>query len=101
MVSFSFSGSGYSAIYLFALDIIVINLSRIMNCNTLTDDEKIELINWQIEHEMIHSVLHKYHTAEISHQFENIAYAVRTKKDFDRIIMNFKKVGYNYHERKS
>lgn len=100
MVTFNFTGYGYSAIYSNLTGEITINLSPIMNCNTLTDDEKIELINWQIEHEIIHSVLHKYHTAKISHQFENIAFAIRTKNEFNRIINNFRKVGYKYHGRK-
>lgn len=100
MTTFNFTGNGHSAVYLNFTDEIIINVSSIMKCNKIIDNEKIEIITWQIEHEIIHSILYKYHTAQISHQFNNIAFLIRDKKNFDKILAIGKKVGYKYHGRK-
>ncbi|GAI15673.1 unnamed protein product, partial [marine sediment metagenome] len=48
-----------------------------MNCNSITYDEKIDFINWQIEHEVIHFILYELFGRQTTHQFDNVAFSIR------------------------
>ena len=86
-----------SALYDPDADIIILNLGQILRCDEITDDEKIRLMTWQIEHEVIHSVINKLEGRYACGQFDDVSWTIQDKKEFLEIIHIAKRMGYSYN----
>ena len=80
-------------------DTITLNFSKILQCESISDDDKIQFMTWQIEHEVIHAVLDKLEDSITSMEFDNVAWSIRDKKDFLEINEIAEKMYFFYRNR--
>ena len=91
--------SGSMAYYSPLTNTITLNFSKILQCKSISDDDKIRFMTWQIEHEVIHAVLDKLENSRTSMEFDNVAWSIRDKKDFLEINEIAEKMYYFYQNR--
>lgn len=88
-----------SAYYLPFTDTIVLNFGIVLRCKTISDDEKMKFMTYQIEHEVIHAMINKLEGIQACIRFDSMAWSIQSKEDFLIIYSIAKKLDYTYNVR--
>jgi len=88
-----------SAFYTPQTDTVTLNFRHIWECSKITDEEKIQLMTWQIEHESLHSLIYKVAGIKATTDFDNMCWAIQNRKEFMDIIKLLSRARYHYEGR--
>lgn len=88
-----------SAFYTSFTKTITLNFNIIVSCDKISDEDKMRLMTWQTEHEVIHAVIDKIEGYVACGKFDNMAWAINSKQEFLELVTLLKNIGYVYNGR--